>query len=44
MAISERLEQTLENADVDYEVLEHRPAYTAQEEAAATHVPGVGTG
>lgn len=40
MAISERLEQTLENADVDYEVLEHTPAYTAQEEAAATHVPG----
>jgi len=40
MAIAERLERLFEDAAVNYGVLEHPPAYTAQEEAAATHVPG----
>lgn len=40
MPIAERLERMLDDADADYEILEHTPAYTAQEEAAATHVPG----
>ena len=30
----------LREAHVPYAVVPHRPAYTAQEEAAATHVPG----
>lgn len=30
----------LREAQVAYTVVPHRPAYTAQEEAAATHVPG----
>jgi Ala-tRNA(Pro) deacylase len=30
----------LREAHVPYTVLPHRPAFTAQEEAAATHVPG----
>lgn len=40
MAIGERLERLLEDAAVNNGVLEHPPAYTAQEEAAATHIPG----
>lgn len=40
MPITERLADLLEEHDVEYEVLEHRPAFTAQEEAAATHTPG----
>lgn len=40
MGIAERLGRALEDADVSYEILEHTPAYTAQEEAAAAHVPG----
>ena len=30
----------LRDAHVAYSVVPHRPAFTAQEEAAATHVPG----
>lgn len=30
----------LRDAHVPYAVMSHRPAFTAQEEAAATHVPG----
>lgn len=40
MSMSERLKALLEERGVAYEVVEHEPAYTAQEEAAATHVPG----
>ena len=34
------IHEFLHEARVPYTVLPHRPAYTAQEEAAATHVPG----
>lgn len=34
------LERFLKAEQVPYRTLVHRPAYTAQEEAAATHVPG----
>jgi Ala-tRNA(Pro) deacylase len=34
------IHQFLREAHVPYTVVPHRPAYTAQEEAAATHVPG----
>lgn len=40
MSLSGRLKELLEENGVDYEVIEHAPAYTAQEEAAAAHVPG----
>jgi len=32
----------LRDAHVPYVVLPHQPAFTAREEAAATHVPGRG--
>ncbi|MFQ5890215.1 MAG: aminoacyl-tRNA deacylase [Gemmatimonadota bacterium] len=38
--IAERLKALLDEESVDYEVIEHTPAYTAMEEAAAAHVPG----
>lgn len=40
MAVAKRLRELLDEKEVQYEVLEHDPAFTAQEEAAATHVPG----
>lgn len=40
MAIPRSIEHFLGEQHVPYSVLHHRPAYTAQEEAAVTHVPG----
>jgi Ala-tRNA(Pro) deacylase len=40
MAIPRSIEHFLGDQHVSYSVLHHRPAYTAQEEAAITHVPG----
>lgn len=40
MSISPSVEKFLGNQHVAYSVLRHRPAYTAQEEAAQAHVPG----
>ena len=40
MPISPSVEEFLGNQHVPYSVLRHRPAYTAQEEAAVSHVPG----
>jgi len=34
------IHEFLRSAQVPYTVVPHRPAFTAQEEAAATHVPG----
>jgi Ala-tRNA(Pro) deacylase len=41
MAIPHSIERFLGDQHVEYAVLPHRPAYTAQEEAALAHVPGV---
>lgn len=38
--IADRLKELLDEQGIQYEVLQHPTAYTAQEEAAATHVPG----
>lgn len=40
MSLPESLRELLDEHEVSYEILEHEPAFTAQEEAAATHVPG----
>ena len=40
MAVAPSVQEFLRCADVSYAVLRHQPAYTAQEEAAVTHVPG----
>src|SRR5262245_8506199 len=40
MALSPRVQEFLRQANVDYSIFRHDPAYTAQEEAALTHVPG----
>lgn len=40
MAVSRRLKELLEGAGVAYEVRRHPEAFTAQEVAAAEHVPG----
>lgn len=40
MAIPASIEKFLSERGVQYETLTHRKAYTAQEEAAVTHVPG----
>jgi len=40
MAIPRSISDFLERNHAEYTVLEHPPAYTAQEEAAAAHVPG----
>lgn len=40
MGLTERLEQLLDEHSVEYEVVEHDEAFTAEEEAAATHTPG----
>jgi hypothetical protein len=43
MAGVSSIHEFLREAHVPYTVMPHRPAFTAQEESAATHVP-VGTG
>jgi len=40
MTISAKLKDYLDSSQIPYETLVHRTAYTAQEVAAATHVPG----
>lgn len=40
MSISKRVATVLDENGIDYEHLEHEPAYTAQEVAEAEHVPG----
>jgi len=40
MPVATRLKELFEEKKVEYEVLDHAPAFTAQEEAAVTHVPG----
>jgi Ala-tRNA(Pro) deacylase len=40
MAITPAVQEYLRNSHVPYSVFPHRPAYSAQEEAAVTHTPG----
>lgn len=40
MSINERLRKELERREVPFEVLPHREAFTAQEVAQTSHVPG----
>jgi Ala-tRNA(Pro) deacylase len=40
MPIPRSIEQFLSGQHVPYSVIRHRPAYTAQEEAALAHIPG----
>jgi Ala-tRNA(Pro) deacylase len=40
MPISRSIEQFLGDQHMPYSVIHHRPAFTAQEEAAVAHVPG----
>jgi len=40
MSIPDRLKTFLDDNHIDYRVIEHTAAYTAQEEAHAAHVPG----
>jgi Ala-tRNA(Pro) deacylase len=40
MPIPRSIEHFLGDQGVPYSILHHRPAYTAQEEAASAHVPG----
>ena len=40
MTIATKIETYLAEQGVDFEVIDHPLAYTAQEEAAASHVPG----
>lgn len=40
MAVTASVQEFLRRANVAYTVFPHVPAYTAQEEAAVTHVPG----
>lgn len=40
MAVTASVQEFLRRANVAYTVFPHAPAYTAQEEAAVTHVPG----
>ncbi len=40
MAVTELVQEFLRQANVAYSVFPHAPAYTAQEEAAVTHIPG----
>lgn len=41
MAIAERVKRFLDQEAIRYETLPHREAFTAQEAAAASHVPGI---
>jgi Ala-tRNA(Pro) deacylase len=40
MAVNTSVQEFLRTANVPYTVFQHRLAYTAQEEAAVTHIPG----
>lgn len=40
MPVAKRLKELFDENEVAFELLEHPPAFTAQEEAAAAHVPG----
>ena len=40
MAVTPTVQEFLRKANVAYTVFPHVPAYTAQEEAAVTHIPG----
>lgn len=40
MSVTTRLEKLLEESGAAFEVIDHPLAFTAQEEAAASHVPG----
>ena len=40
MAVTTSVQEFLRQANVAYTVFPHPPAYTAQEEAAVTHIPG----
>jgi Ala-tRNA(Pro) deacylase len=40
MSVTASVQEFLRKANVPYSVLPHAPAYTAQEDAAVTHVPG----
>ncbi|MDP2469728.1 MAG: YbaK/EbsC family protein [Candidatus Palauibacterales bacterium] len=40
MSVANRLERLLEESGVSFEVIDHPVAFTAQEEAAASHVAG----
>ncbi len=40
MAVTASVQEFLRRANIPYSVFPHRPAYTAQEEAAVSHVPG----
>ena len=40
MAVTELVQEYLRQVNVAYSVFPHVPAYTAQEEAAVTHIPG----
>ncbi|HTM26045.1 MAG TPA: YbaK/EbsC family protein [Vicinamibacterales bacterium] len=40
MAVAASVQEFLRRSNVAYTVFQHMPAYTAQEEAAVTHVPG----
>jgi Ala-tRNA(Pro) deacylase len=40
MAVTPMVQEFLRRSNVSYSVFPHVPAYTAQEEAAVTHVPG----
>ena len=40
MAITASVQEFLRQANVAYTVFPHRPEYTAQDEAAVTHIPG----
>ena len=40
MAVTASVQEFLRTANIAYSVFPHEPAYTAQDEAAVTHVPG----
>ena len=40
MAVTASVQEFLRRANVTYTVFPHSPAYTAQDEAAVTHIPG----
>jgi Ala-tRNA(Pro) deacylase len=40
MSVTPSVQEFLRQANVPYTVFQHAPAYSAQDEAAATHIPG----
>jgi hypothetical protein len=40
MALTSWIHEFLREAGAPHSIIPHRPTYTAEEEAAATHVPG----